>query len=120
MGMEHDLNGQREFSIPEISAVIARYRASGLGLARFAREQGVPAGRLHYWLYQKERTKSRKPFTRVGPAAVFQEVKVASALPGVSVWAAEVSLPQGVAVRFSGTAAPGWIGCVVQALQRPC
>ena len=118
--MDHDLNGGREFSSSEIFALIARYRTSGLGLARFARDQGIPAGRLHYWLYQKERSKSRKPSTRVGPAAVFQEVKVASALPGVSVWAAEVSLPQGMAVRFSGTAAPGWIGGVVQALQRPC
>jgi hypothetical protein len=51
---------------------------------------------------------------------VFQEVKVATMLPGVVNWAAEVSLPRGLAVRFSQTAPVEWIGSVVQALQRPC
>jgi hypothetical protein len=33
--------------------MIARYRASGLGLKAFALEEGLPPGRLHYWVYQK-------------------------------------------------------------------
>jgi len=37
----------------EIANVIARYRASGLGLKTFALEEGLPPGRLHYWIYQK-------------------------------------------------------------------
>jgi hypothetical protein len=35
-------------------------------------------------------------------------------------WAAEVSLSQGLNVRFNGTARPDWIGAVIQSLQRPC
>ena len=60
---------------------------------------------------------------RVKPAPVapvFQELKVAALVPGVGRWAAEVSLSGGLAVRFSATATPGWIGSVVEALHRPC
>jgi hypothetical protein len=41
-------------------------------------------------------------------------------LPAFDSWAAEVSLPGGVAARFSQKAAAEWIGLVVQALRRPC
>ena len=102
--------------------MIARYRRSGLSLAEFARAERLPAGRLHYWIYQKHRSGAAAHNRRGGgPAAApaFQEVQLASGLGLVS-WAAEVSLPAGLAVRFSATAAPGWVGAVVQALQRPC
>lgn len=107
----------------EIAATIARYRTSELGLERYAREHGIPPGRLHYWLYQKQpgqgarrRVHSAKP--AVSP--VFQEIKLTRATPPVESWAAEVRLPMGIAVRFSPAASAQWIGSVIQALQRPC
>jgi hypothetical protein len=49
-------------SSDEIAAIIARYRASGLGLKAFALEEGLPPGRLHYWIYQKPaRVSGRRP-----------------------------------------------------------
>jgi len=91
-----------------------------MGAVRFAREQGIPPARLHYWLYQKSRTRHGKSLRSSVSTPGFQEVKVATMLPGCANWAAEVSLPHGVAVRFSQTAPAEWIGSVVQALQRPC
>ena len=51
---------------------------------------------------------------------MFQELKVATMLPVVDGWVAEVNLPGGLAVRFSQKATAEWIGSVVQALRRPC
>lgn len=107
----------------EIAATLSRYRASGLGLARFAQEHGIPPGRLHYWRYQKqpgEVTRRRGPAAPPVGAPIFQELKLTSAPPPVASWAAEVQLPTGLAVRFSPGASAPWIGSVVQALQRPC
>ena len=106
-----------------IGALIARYRGSGLSLAKFARIEGLPPGRLHYWIYQKHRFGAvvRAPGGGSPAAApAFQELRLATGLGLATNWAAEVSLPAGLAVRFSATAAPGWVGAVVQALQRPC
>ena len=110
-------------SSTEIAAWIASYRQSGLGLKRFAREQGIAPGRLHYWLYQKRRAPKPKPWAKgpaVEPAPVFQEVKLDAGSSLNQSWAAEVSLPQGLDIRFSAAAMPAWIGSVVQVLQRPC
>jgi len=117
--MNNGTSRRAEFSSTEISKVLARYRASGLGAIQFAREQGIPPGRLHYWVYQKCRTRPKLLRPSVSKP-VFQEVKVAPMLPGVTQWVAEVSLPRGLAVRFSQTAPVEWIGSVVQALQRSC
>jgi hypothetical protein len=48
--MKHDSNGHVQPSSQEVATLRSRYRASGLGLTRFAREAGIPPGRLHYWL----------------------------------------------------------------------
>ena len=61
-----------------------------------------------------------KPTQALVPKPVFQELRVATMLPAFDSWAAEVSLPGGVAARFSQKAAAEWIGLVVQALRRPC
>jgi hypothetical protein len=107
----------------EIADIIARYRASGLGLKAFALEEGLPPGRLHYWIYQKPAgvtgQRPNKP-TPAPAAAAFQEVKLFSRPEWSCSWAAEVGLPGGIAVRFSASASAEWIGSVVQALQRPC
>ena len=118
--MKRERKGQRNYSPQEISEVIGRYRASGLGVAHFAQQQGISPGRLHYWVYHKGR--NRPPMARERPASapLFQEVKLAAMLPGVGAWAAEATLSRELTIRFSAAAAPGWIGSVVQALQRPC
>lgn len=87
---------------------------------QFAQEQGIPPGRLHYWIYQKGRTRPSQALRALVPKPVFQELKVATMLPAIDNWAAEVSLPGGVAARFSQKAQAEWIGWVIQALQRPC
>ncbi len=107
----------------QIATIIARYRASGLGLKAFAREEGLPPGRLHYWIYQKPVGVTRRRLTQPTPGAaapVFQEVKFPSRSEWGCGWAAEVGLPGGIAVRFSASASAEWIGAVVQALKRPC
>jgi hypothetical protein len=118
--MKHKFNGDRDYSLAEIAALVKDCRASGLGILEFARQHGLPPGRLHYWIYQKCRP--RPPVT-ARPAATlpgFQEIKLAALLPGAEPWAAEVSLASGLRVRFSPAATPGWIGSVLEALQRPC
>jgi len=103
--------------------LISRYRSSGLSLAQFAEEEGMPAGRLHYWLYQKHPNGGRERSDRSSRAVsmpVFQEVKLAACLPTSASWVAEVSLPKGLVIRFNQAALPAWIGAVVQVLQRPC
>ena len=118
--MNNGIGRREEFSPTEISKVLARYRSSGLGAVQFAQDHGIPPGRLHYWIYQKGRTQSRRPVQASASKPLFQEVEVATMLPVVDSWVAEVSLPGGLAVRFSQKAAAQWIGLVVQALRESC
>jgi transposase-like protein len=118
--MNNGTASHQQFSPAEISKVVARYRQSGLGVVQFAHEQGIPPGRLHYWIYQKGRTRRGEPQRASLAKPVFQELKVATMLPVVDSWGAEVNLPGGLAVRFSQQATAEWIGSVVQALRRPC
>ncbi len=107
----------------EIADIIARYRASGLGLKAFALKTGLPPGRLHYWVYQQSaRVTGRRPTqpTPAGAVPVFQEVKLPARAEWGCLWVAEVGLPGGVAVRFSASASAEWIGSVIQTLKRPC
>ncbi len=121
--MKNAFNGHRTLSHDTLATLIKAYRASGLGLARFARQQRISLARLHYWVYHKEQKKppklKRAPVPARATLPVFQEVRVGTILPGISPWAAEVSLARGLAVRFSAAASADWIGSVVQALQRP-
>jgi len=109
-------------SANEIANIVARYRASGLGLKAFALNEGLPPGRLHYWIYQKPTgTTGRRPSqATLAVAPGFQEVKLPSRPEWGHGWAAEIGLPGGLAVRFSASASAEWISSVVQALQRPC
>jgi len=107
----------------EIAAVIAAYRQSGLSLEKFAKKRGIRPSQLHYWVYQKNQGAKPRSLTKeqsAGPRAVFQEVKLGADSALLPSWAAEISLSQGLNVRFSGTARPDWIGAVIQSLQRPC
>ena len=47
----------------EMAAAVRAYRRSGQRFKRFALEQGIPRGRLHYWAYQKDR--DPKPRSRI-------------------------------------------------------
>ena len=116
-------NGNPVRSSEDMAAVVAAYRKSGKGLRHFAREHRIPPGRLHYWVYQKRRNSPATPLAHgwiSDRPPVFQEVKVGVGSPLLESWAAEVRLAGGVSVRFSRTAAPEWIGEVIEALQRPC
>lgn len=115
--------GSLNASSEEIASILARYRASGLGLKAFAEEEGLPPGRLHYWIYEKSGGLRGRGPTQPAPAAaaaLFQEVKLPCRPQWDCGWAVEVGLPGGKAVRFSAGASAQWIGAVVQALQRPC
>lgn len=109
-------------SSSEIRALIASFRQSGLSVGRFARKHRIPAGRLHYWLYQKYRPRKAEPSWNdpgKDPAPVFQEMKLdPSTLIGS--WAAEVNIDSKLNLRFSATADAAWIGAVIQAVRRPC
>jgi transposase-like protein len=118
--MKNELNGAGEYSPEEISQIISRYRSGDVSLAEFARQEGIPKGRLHYWIYDKGLGEGGGGHSSATPRLAFQEVRLAAPLGGVAEWAAEVSLPAGVLVRFSGKAKADWIGSIVQALQRPC
>ena len=107
----------------EMAAAVRAYRRSGQGLKCFAREHGIPPGRLHYWTYQKARDpKSRSVIKqrRAAQRGFFQEVQLEAGSVWIESWAAEVSLASVGNVRFSGTARPEWIRAVVEALQQPC
>ena len=110
----------QQFSPTEISKVLARHRQSRLGVVQFAHEEGIPPGRLHYWIYQKGRTRRSQPRRVSLSKPMFQELKVATLLPAIDGWVAEVNLPGGLAVRFSQKATAEWIGSVVQTLRQPC
>ena len=118
--MKSELNECREYSSTEIAEAVSRYRSGSLPLAKFARQEGIPHGRLHYWLYGKPGGQSGRSSGRPPARLAFEEIRLTSPLGGAPEWAAEVSLCGGVSVRFKGSAAPKWIGLVVQALQRPC
>jgi|ERR1039457_5178673 hypothetical protein len=96
-------NGWKEVSQEEITAWVERYRASSLGLRRFAEENGIPVQRMRL----------------VQVAPVFQEIKLPASLAQQS-WALEVSLPNGVAIRFENLPKPAWLGSLVKALRPPC
>ena len=88
--MNNGRGRRQQFSPAEISKVLARYRQSGLGVVQFAHEQGIPPGRLHYWIYQKGRTRRSEPQRVSLSKPVFQELKVATMFPVIDSWIAEV------------------------------
>jgi transposase-like protein len=118
--MKNKIDGNDKYTPQEITALVKDCRASDLSVVDFARQHGIPSGRLHYWIYQKYRQGS--PTTSRPSASMprFHEVKVSTLLPGAEAWAAEVSLACGLRVRFSTVASPDWMVAVIQALQRPC
>ena len=117
--MRNDLVGGTSVGSRQISAVVARYRGSGESLELFARRNGIPRGRLHYWIYGRKQGKA----DTMRPAAaqpLFREVKLKASVPESNPWAAEVGLPGGFTVRFGASVPPAWLREVVQELRRAC
>lgn len=113
--MKNDQDGNGAVSQAERARWVERYRASGLGLQRFADEHGLKPGRLHYWVYAPGLASPRETVT-----PVFQELRLSGNLAGSSGWAAELLLPSGLTVRLRDGAASEWVGALVQALGGSC
>ena len=60
----------------------------------------------------------RKP--RRTPSATFREVMLPPLVRGQAGWAAEVTWPSGVTVRFGAGAEAAWIGAVLEAVRQAC
>lgn len=94
---------------------VAEYRASGMGLKRFAHENSLKASQLHYWVYGPRRAgvaEAAKP--------VFREVVIPAALSTASDWSAEIAMPDGLRVRLSPGTDVAWVSQLVESLRRPC
>jgi transposase-like protein len=100
----------------EMAATVARYRASGLGLHRFAREQGISPSQLHYWVYHRKGGGRKNGLVKPTMGPVFQEIQLPARSESTGGWAAEVGLPGGRVVRFSASASAQWIASIIQAL----
>jgi hypothetical protein len=94
---------------------VERYRASGLGLKRFAAEHGLKPGQLHYWVYTPGPASAA-----AGGAPVFQELRLTGSVTSPGGWAAEIVLLSGLTVRLRDGAASEWVGALVQALGGSC
>jgi len=104
----------KRLSRDEIALWVSRYQASGLGLRRFAEQNRIAVNSLRYWIHAKGHLNASEPTRAVTPR--FQEIRLSRSLPLES-WAVEVSLPNGVGVRFNTAAKPAWIGLVIKALR---
>lgn len=114
-GVENDQDGNGVVSRAERARWVARYRASGLGLKRFAAEHGLQPGQLRYWVYAPGLVPAAE-----GGAPVFQEVRWAESLSQARGWAAEIVLSSGATVRLREGVAPEWVGALIPALRGSC
>jgi hypothetical protein len=135
--------GRPQFTVEERESWISRFRSSGLAQARFAEQNGLKLKTLQRWLYRRgahAATKRKPPVPapedrshridrtavaihrRPGraPSATFREVMLPPLGPGSAGWAAEVSWPSGVTVRFGAGAEAAWIGAVLDVVRQAC
>lgn len=113
--MNSDFNGDGADRGAERARWVEEYRASGLGLKRFAAEHGLKVGQLHYWVYD-----GRKPRVAEAAAPLFREVMLRGEAEGRTTWNAEIVLPDGTIVRFDRGADVARVSAVLGALRRPC
>ena len=122
---------------------VSRFRSSGLTQPEFAREHGLKLGTLQRWLYGRGAPAARKrkpPVPAPGDrshridrtavaihrkpgrasSATFREVMLPPLGPGSAGWAAEVTWPSGVTVRFGAGAEAAWIGAVLDVVRQAC
>ncbi len=131
------------FSAEERESWISRFRSSGLPQARFAEQNGLKLKTLQRWLYGRgaqAATKRKPPVPAPGggshridrravaihrkprrtPSATFREIMLPPIGPAQAGWAAEVTWPSGVTVRFGAGAEATWMGAVLGAVGRAC
>ena len=113
--MKRDRNGKVSDRDGERTRWIREYRASGLGLRRFAQQHGLKPGRLHYWVYQ-----SPKPSLAKEALPTFQEVRLPASALASSLWNAEIGLPSGTTVRLAQATDLTWAIALIDSLRRPC
>ena len=113
--MKRDRNGQQSDRGAERARWVGQYRASGLGLKRFAARHGLSTGQLHYWVYGSSKLRVPK-----APVPVFQEVRLTGAGLTPAGWSAEVGLPDGTTVRLVRGTDVEWTRALVECLRRPC
>lgn len=113
--MNSDRNGDGEDRGGERARWVEEYRASGLGLKRFAAEHGLKAGQLHYWVYD-----GRKPRVAEAAAPVFREVMLPGVAEGRATWNVEIVLPDSTIVRFDRGADVATVSALLRALRQPC
>ena len=102
----------KEYSFQERAEWVSRYRASGIGLKRFAAANGLKLLQLHHWVYGKRSSAAKRLKTHL-PA--FREIRVAECLGAVP-WSAEIGLRDGTVVRFRVDADPAWAAALLGAL----
>ena len=90
--MQLSSNGYVQRSAAQWSAIIARYRQSGLGSRDFCAAEGLVPRTFEKW----ERRLRRKEGTKG------QFVELAAAPPVSGPWAVEVEFPNGVRLRVRG------------------
>jgi transposase-like protein len=95
-GTKRDRKGRKITPAPQRAELVAAYRASGLTMEQFAKQEGINRLTLAKWTYLQ----GRRP---AAPAVRFAEMKLG--LPLAREWAFEVTLPSGLAVRAGSTAA---------------
>jgi hypothetical protein len=113
--VKRERNGHPTDRDAERARWVAKYRASGLGLERFARRHGLRPGRLHYWVYQ-----SSKGAESTVPLPTFQEVRLPAVVATPGSWTAEVGLPNGTTVRLGRQTDLGWTTALIDCLRGPC
>ena len=115
--MKDHFHRRSDFASEERADWVSKYQSSGLGLREFASQHGLPAGRLHYWVYGRAASKrARSVDSPIAPTR-FQEMPW---LPPVGpAWAAEVALDSGVTLRLASSAPVEWTAFLIETLRRP-
>jgi len=93
---KRDRQGRRITPAARRAELVAGYRASGLTMEQFARQEGINRLTLAKWIYLQGRR-------GVAPGVQFTEVKLGAAAP--TRWAFELTLPNGFVVRAADAAA---------------
>ena len=114
MSTDRDQGGTE--SATDRAGWVQRYRASGLGLKRFAAKHGLATSQLHYWTYRQ----SSSAASATPAAPLFQELTVPTEWKSRPAWIAEIGLPDGTSVRLDGRVDVAWAASLVESLRRPC
>jgi transposase-like protein len=91
---KRDAKGRRKTPVAEREEMVAGYRASGLTMEQYARQEGIKRHTLAKWVLMHDRRE------RQGRTLEFAEVK----MPVMGRWAYELTMPNGWVVRVADAA----------------